>query len=196
MKILSKIRAFFTHNDEPKEINLSAAEIRGNKVFLHPLEDAETTICLKASEVDIHINPGTSIKDSAFFIFQNPKKKSAKKGVLAPKLGAINIPGEAPLERSNTGHSEAGQSAFAPYKTSMKTVSFRVYPEEYDALMEIIRSNGYKKAEYLLACVHAAKKKSMETVYMQYTDAHRERRKADRELAKRVRDEQQVQMGV
>lgn len=190
MKILTKIRAFFTHKDEPKEMTLSAAEIRGNNVFLHPIDDTETTICLKASEVDIHINPGASIKDGAFFLFQNPQKKNAEKGTL--NRSKTNAPGKAPLAGNDTSNSCNTQSAYPLYKTPMKTVSFRVYPEEYDALMEIIRSNGYKKAEYLLACVHAAKKKSMETVYMQYTDAHRERRKADRELAKRVRDEQQV----
>lgn len=61
--------------------------------------------------------------------------------------------------------------------------------------MEIINSNGYRKAEYLLACVHAAKKKSMETVYNQYYDAHRERRKADRAEAKRLREMAQVRAG-
>lgn len=82
MAILAKIRALFTHKEEPQEMRLAAAEIRGNKVFLHPADDADTTICIKASAVDLHINPEIRRKEMGLCNFskaQNPKAEGRKR---------------------------------------------------------------------------------------------------------------------
>ena len=178
MNVLAKIRALFTHKDEPKEMTLAAAEIRNNKVYLHPADDASTTICMKASSVDIHINPGTSLRDRDFLIFHSRNLQERKLlDVPQGEAAAQEITPDKKSPHSFTPADNAGRAPQAErYKSPMKTISFRVYPEEYDALMETINSNGYRKAEYLLACVYAAKKKSMESVYVQYYDAYQERR--------------------
>ena len=56
----------------------------------------------------------------------------------------------------------------------MKKVSFSVYPEEYDMLMKSIHESGYKKTEFLLGCVAAAKKNSMEATCRRYAIEHKE----------------------
>ena len=176
MRILSKIRALFTHKNEPQEMRLAAAEIRGNKVFVHPLDKPHTTIAIRAAAVDLHINPEGEVEEKDFFLFQKKKREKGEE-----------------LEKKQAGEKNRAakqQNNDTPYKTPMKTISFRVYQEEYDAVMSVINENGYRKAEYMLACVHAAKKKSMESIYLQYHEAYQKRRKADREAAKRFRVEQ------
>jgi len=57
MKLLSKIKAFFRFRDQEAEMEVSAAEIRHGKVFLHPVEDAEHVYCIKTDAVNIIISP-------------------------------------------------------------------------------------------------------------------------------------------
>ena len=180
MKLLTKIRALFTHNEVPVDMPLAAAEIRGNRVYLHPAEDVRKTIRMRASSVDICINPESVVRDSDMLTLRTaPKQEGGEKDGLKKSANG-----------AKQSQISKGEKTTAPYKEPMKTVSFRIYQEEYDSLMEIISSNGYRKAEYLLACVHAAKKTSMETTYQRYFDAHNKRKKAEREAAKRFRAEQ------
>lgn len=78
----------------------------------------------------------------------------------------------------------------------MKVIRFSLYPDEYDMLMSKILENGYRKTEYLLACVSAAKKNSMEANYKKFTENRKDRRAADREAARRAheqtREEKQI----
>lgn len=53
-----------------------------------------------------------------------------------------------------------------PAGPKMHVASMRLYPDKYEFLMDSIEEKGYKKTEYLLACVAAAKKKSMEVHMM------------------------------
>lgn len=172
-------------------MRLAAAEIRKNKVYLHPEGEPGTTVCIRATAVDLLINPDGCVKDSELLTFRTPSKT---------KDGKTPTPLRARLAENGQARRPSDQEPrpqqTPPYKAPMKTVSFRVYQDEYDSLMDIINSNGYRKAEYLLACVHSAKKKSMEATYIQYYDSHRERRKAEREAAKRYRAEQTIQISV
>jgi len=65
----------------------------------------------------------------------------------------------------------------------MKRVSFSLYEDEYEMLMSHLKNNRYRKTEFLLACVSATKKNSLDATYRRYTIEHKERRKADREAA-------------
>ena len=77
-------------------------------------------------------------------------------------------------------------SYFMPKK---KIVSISLYEDEYDMLMDDINANGYQKTEYLLACVSAAKKKSLAATYRRYAEEHKERRTADRYAAHLAREQ-------
>lgn len=79
-----------------------------------------------------------------------------------------------------------------PTGPKMHVVSMRLYPEEYEFLMSSIEEKGYKKTEFLLACVAAAKKKSMETNYQKYYTERMRRRKEQREATKRVAEGQNI----
>ena len=63
----------------------------------------------------------------------------------------------------------------------MRKVSFTLYPDEYEMLMSSIKEKGYKKTEFLLACVTSAKKNSMESTYRKLENSRYERRLAERE---------------
>lgn len=93
-----------------------------------------------------------------------------------------------PKEQKNAEPQSTQKSylSYSQYIPKMRTVSMRLYQEEYEMLIESISANGYKKTEYLLVCVAAAKKKSMETAYQRYYTEHQRRRKTDREAVKRA----------
>lgn len=179
MKLLSKIRALFTHQTEgPVDMPLAAAEIRRNRVYLHPADNPRKTIRIRATAVDLRINPEETVNDGDMIALKGPEGVQIKKD------------GSQQLREKTTSATKRPRTEAAPYKEPMKTISFRVYQEEYDSLMNIISSNGYRKAEYLLACVHAAKKNSLETTYQRYFDSHNQRKRAEREAARQYRAEQ------
>ena len=185
MKLLAKMRALFTHSSNGEtDIPFAAAEIRKNRVYLHPLDNPRKTIRIRASAVELKINPDDTVSESDVLTFRDPEK------ALAQKPGADAAKGENKTRKSGQNKKET-----PPYKEPMKTISFRVYQEEYDTVMDVIRSNGYRKAEYLLACILAAKKTSMESTYQRYFDDHNRRKKAEREAAKLYRA-QQVQQNL
>ena len=80
------------------------------------------------------------------------------------------------------------------YKPKTKTVQFTLYPDEYDMLMTRIYEKGYKKNEFLLACVAAAKKNSMEANYTKYEALRKERRAADRQAAKNAKTQKSISL--
>ncbi len=66
-----------------------------------------------------------------------------------------------------------------------------LYPDEHEKLTRLIKDNGYKKVEYILACVDSAKKTSMEANYKRYTEEREQRRKEAALEAKRAKEEAQ-----
>ena len=68
-----------------------------------------------------------------------------------------------------------------------KKFSIMLYPEEYEALMENIKSNGYKKTEYFLACVNAAKKQNMSSLYKHYITDHQKRKIEERNIINQIK---------
>lgn len=71
-------------------------------------------------------------------------------------------------------------------KPHMKKVTFTLYQDEYELLMNNIKDNGYKKTEFLLACVTSAKKKSMESTYRKWENSRHERQLAYRKAQKQA----------
>ena len=52
MKIINRIKAFFTHHDEPVELDLVAAEIREGKAFLHPRGEENVTYLVRSDDIE------------------------------------------------------------------------------------------------------------------------------------------------
>lgn len=171
MKLLQKIRAFFTIKGEPKEMILKAAEIRQSGVFLHSENDNEHIFYLKSKSVDIFINPDEDILEDDILIID--KKKLEKEGLKLDLEGLEHPPETTPspdTQMRRTRHISPG--------TEKKRFSVLLYPDEYDMLLETIKSNGYRRAEYFLACVTASKKQSFFSTYKKYTADRDKRSKA------------------
>ena len=56
------------------------------------------------------------------------------------------------------------------------------YPEEYDLLIGNMREYGYKRADFLLACVQCARKPSMEKAHKAIVKTHKQMLVEQKEL--------------
>lgn len=244
MRFFEKLRAIFNYKGRRAEMELKSAEIRGNKIFLHPVNDPDHTFCVSGKAIDILIDPSVALTEDDFRVIENEKltklqeqmeidptasiekllqqntskeepqslkQKEAPAANEPPKLVSETAPKEKPDAKSEPKSRKAkepkqpaaaaekqDQSRQTPGKPEriqppagpkMHVVSMRLYPEEYEFLMAAIEEKGYKKTEYLLACVAAAKKKSMESNYQKYYAERLRRRKEQREVARRTQAE-------
>ena len=241
MKLLKKLRAIFNFKGQKAEMQLESAEIRGNKLFLHPADDPKHTFCVSGKAVDILIDPAVALTEDDFFIIDNEKvstlqkqmeidptspiekllqtqpqkegkqsqetKKDAKQasnkekdqsGTEAPKKAADTKQEQKPDAKTDPNSPDKKvvekTSVMKPNVTymrpQMRTISMRLYQDEYDQLMEAIEEKGYKKTEYLLTCVaYAANKKTVETNYQKYYAQRMRRKKEQRDAAKRAAEE-------
>ena len=181
MKLMQRIKAFFRINGQDAELEVSSAEIKQGKVFLHPADDPAHTVCIRSQAVDIIINPGVDLQEDDIEILDTSVKKTSPiiESPEPPHPKTTNpVPNTTPQQHNPQ---DIPLSFF--YKPQMKRVSFSLYTDEYEMLMSQLNSNGYRKTEFLLACISAAKKNSMDAAYRKYTAEHKERRKADRNAA-------------
>lgn len=80
MKLIKKIRAFFTRDDESVEMDIVAAEIREGKAYLHPKEDPKKTYFIRADDIKILLNEGrTILSQNIFALTKKPKDEKDKK---------------------------------------------------------------------------------------------------------------------
>ena len=245
MRFFEKLRAIFNYKGRRAEMELKSAEIRGDKIFLHPVNDPDHTFCVSSKAIDILIDPSVALTEDDFRVIENEKltrlqeqmavnptapiekllqqntskeepqslkpkespaanelpkpvsetapteKPDAKSEAdLAPKSSKAKNPKQptAAAEKQNQNRLASGkpERIQPPAGPKMHVVSMRLYPEEYEFLMAAIEEKGYKKTEYLLACVAAAKKKSMESNYQKYYADRLRRRKEQREAARRA----------
>lgn len=203
MKILAKIRALFNLGGELAEMELSSAEIRRDKIFLHPSNGSIRTFCVNASSVDILINPESALMEDDMLVLETEETTGGNLQDNEPQQESIDVDVTGSQHPSSIAPEPFSPSEPTPEHTSpseathttrtvmskMKVVTFRLYPEEYDMLMTNIQTNGYRKTEYLLACIAAAKKNSLEATYKRYFAAHKERRRIERAAAKKAEEE-------
>lgn len=169
MKIVNKIKAFFKFKAEPQEIELSGAEIRNKGVFLHPIDDPKHVFFVKSNLVDIFINNNEELREEDITILD----KEIVNG--NDTEGGENTENITVEKRTVTR-----PLSYAHYMPSKKRFTIMLYQDEYDMLMDNINKHGYKKAEYFLACVHAAKKQSWDKEYKNIATTHKERYKNDK----------------
>ena len=187
MSIINKIRAFFTFEGEEREMKLSSAEVRPDGVFLHPFDDPKHMFFIKSESVDIFINPDTEIfeEDITEIDKENiPTPPSADNSNVIPKPKFTSD-----ADKPDENHGNIRPLALSKFMPSKKRFSVLLYPDEYDVLIKHINDNGYKKAEYFMACMTSAKKQSMDATYKKYTQEHKQRHRSDLNEAKRAQAE-------
>ena len=191
MKLLSKIKAFFKYNGKAAEIEASSAEIRNGYVYLHSTKNPKEVCRIRSQSVEILINPNEDIsEDDLTFMTVTTQDNSQK-----PKQAGIETncsqqevstsPNKSIREKEVRSSSipTYAKKPISYFMPKMRKITFTLYPDEYDMLMTNIKDNGYRKTEFLLACVASAKKSSMASTYQKYTNSHKERRIADRQAA-------------
>ena len=206
MKLMSKIRALFTMKGKQHELELASAEVRQNGVYLHPAEDPTRKYFVKVDEVDIIIKPGAEISEDDFYVLE--RTVNADPGEPSQENKAAEDPtseSKPAFEFANHNEDPQGESeaprrfinreSFNEYvtgpgwkKPKKKSFTLMLYPDEHERLMRLIKDNGYKKVEYILACIEAAKKTSMEANYKRFTEDHARRRKEEAQEAKKARE--------
>ena len=180
MKLFNKIKAFFQYRGQQAELDVSAAEIKNGRVYLHTEEEPPKVYCLRSNTVEIFISPCEDISEEDLEILDTKKKEDTDLRSLEEARERRQCERAAALHPMPLKH-------FTP---KMKTITFSMYPEEYDMLVSNMKENGYKKTEFLLACVSSAKKNSMHANYQRYEAEHKERRKAERLAAREAQQEE------
>ena len=178
MKFLNAIKAFFTFKGEEREIEVSSAQISKKGVFLHPAEQPDQVIFMKSESVDILINPGKEIDEDDIKIID---KKQAEKIVTATDTKS--------RDNDDVTYGDIRPSSLNSFMPAKKRFSVLLYPDEYDMLTKTIKENGYKKAEYFLACMTSVKKQSMDANYKKYFLEHKARHKNELIEAKKAQEE-------
>ena len=93
MKIINKIKAFFTHHDEPVELDLVAAEIRAGKAFLHPRGEENVTYLVRSDDIEITLSKGRSLSPKDIFK-TGPKDKNIPMELKQPDKKNTKQPSE------------------------------------------------------------------------------------------------------
>ena len=179
MKIRNILKAFFFHKEEPVELDLSAAEIREGKAYLHPKNEQGVTYLVRSNDIEISLSKGLSLSSENIIKIEpkskkktpedDGKKKSKEKDSKASKTAG-----------DGKSSSPVPDNEFDKYKKRKFVVS--LYPEEYDSVMASMKEYGYRRADFLLACVNTATKGTMEREHKKIVKAHTVLRKEEKAL--------------
>ena len=168
MKIINKIKAFFFHQEEPVELDLIAAEIKEGKAFLHPRGEENVTYLIRSDDIEITLSKGRSLNPKDILKTKpkskEPEKDAKQPSTKDPKSDRTSIP---PLETT-----QAATDEFDRFKKKKFVVS--LYPDEYDSIMSSMKEYGYKRADFVLACVNSAAKGTMEKAHKKIIKSHNE----------------------
>lgn len=177
MKIINKIKAFFCKENEPVEMDIVAAEIKEGKAFLHPKDQPEVTYLIRSDDIRISLSEGRSLCAHDILSVMPKAKDIAKKQEQQPnKESSKETPAKTKAPQDSTTQSEQHPSLPLPgfEKYKKRTFSVSLYPEEYDRIIENMKEYGYKRADFLLACVQTAKKTSMEKAHKEIVNTHKQ----------------------
>ena len=153
------------------------------------------------------ISPDEELSDEDVFIVESKNSKVRTEEKTSPQLpietSINNKAGENathPQIRTQNGSVHSGQALkYTP--VPVKRISLTFYADEYEELNAMYKEfnssknlRGYNKAEFFLACVKAAKKTSMESIYKQYNAKHKKIRAEEREAKKRFAEVQMSEL--
>jgi hypothetical protein len=189
MKIINKIKAFFCKDNEPVEMDIIAAEIKEGKAFLHPKDDPGTTYLIRSDDIRISLSEGKSLQAQDIFCVSRKAKRENQKPQDPSQLAAETKPLQHDEQTAHNGNADnqSGRKqpnltfpGFEKYKKRVFSVS--LYPEEYDSLIDSMKEYGYKRADFLLACVQSARKTSMEKAHKEIMKTHKQMLVEQKEL--------------
>lgn len=171
MKFMNKIKAFFRKNDEPVELDLVAAEIREGKAFLHTKGEKPMTYLVRANDVEIRLNKDVSLRDvDILTVKKTPKEGKDRTGKTDEKSKGLQPQTQVPAAENSGGQAEV----YALDRFKKRKFVISIYPEEYEAINTTIKEYGYKRADFVLACVNTATKGTMEKAHKKIVKTHRE----------------------
>ncbi len=154
MTILNKIKAILNIAGQKLVLSLRAAEIKKGVIFLHPEEDPDTTYIIKNSTVDILINDGEEINANDIMV-----RKREPQDVTDEDSNGDNLtPDSTNISPSNRTPNKFPQNSTVRKKAK---ITFTVYEDERDLINNMIKSSGYNRSDYLVACFHNNKKKTV-----------------------------------
>ena len=184
MKIINKIKAFFFHQEEPVELDLIAAEIKEGKAFLHPRGEENVTYLIRSDDIEITLSKGRSLNPKDI-LKTKPKSKEPEKDAKKEDKKDPKQPSTKDLKSDRTSippleTTQAATDEFDRFKKKKFVVS--LYPDEYDAIMSSMKEYGYKRADFVLACVNSAAKGTMEKAHKKIIKSHNEIRKEQQAL--------------
>ena len=184
MKFINRIKAFFRKNNEHVELDLRAAEIKEGKAFLHTKGDEPVTYLVRASDIEIRLNKDASLSELDILTIKRKtpaeKQKAPEQKDSAKKDKKIPNANDSPSKNN---------VIYADDRFRKRTFSMTVYQEEYDMLMESIKEYGYKRADFVLACVNTASKGSMEKAHKKIVKSHKAMLLEKQALAKKQAEE-------
>lgn len=184
MKFINRIKAFFRKNNEHVELDLRAAEIKEGKAFLHTKGDEPVTYLVRASDIEIRLNKDASLSELDILTI---KSKTPAENQKAPEQ-KDSAKKDNKIPNANDSASK-NNVIYADDRFRKRTFSMTVYQEEYDMLMESIKEYGYKRADFVLACVNTASKGSMEKAHKKIVKSHKAMLLEKQALAKKQAEE-------
>ena len=168
MKLMNRIKAFFCKNNKHIELDLHTAEIKEGKAFLHTKGDEPVTYLVRASDIEIRLNKDASLSELDVLTIKK-KTPVEKQKTLAQK----DAERKDKKSQNTTDSPSKNGVIYADERFRKRTFSMTVYQEEYDMLMESIKEYGYKRADFVLACVNTASKGSMEKAHKKIIKNHK-----------------------
>lgn len=182
MKIIKRLKALFSKDDQPISLDLKAAEIKEGRAFLHSKNDDAVTYLVKSNNIEILLNGRKNLSEKDILILQSSEKqmyKNSKTDPMSRKKQTRNnqnpsLKNSARVDGSTTLH-EADR-----FKKRVLTVS--LYPEEYERLTNTIQKYGYRRAEFIMASADTATAGTMAKAQKRIMMAHTKMRKEERAL--------------
>ena len=164
MKIIKKLKAFFCKNNEPVELDLVAAEIKEGRAYLHTKGEEPATFLVRSNDIEIRLSKDASLREVDVLQIKEKSAEGQKKE---------NQKEQAEKQKMATKKASAAEPAPVDERFKKRVFSVSVYPEEYDMLVESVKAYGYKRADFVLACVNTASKGSMEKAHKKIVKTHR-----------------------
>ena len=161
MKLLSKIKAFFQYRGQQAELDVSAAEIKNGRVYLHPKDNPSKVYCIRSNAVDILISPRENICEEDLEILEIKKPESAASSgetQIDPTPAPSTVEAEQSCTQSKASIRPRPLNAF--YQP-MKRITFTMYPEEYDMFMSSMQKDGFKKRQNFFWRVSAQRRRTV-----------------------------------
>ena len=170
MKIIHKLKAIFVKAQQPIILDLSAAEIKEGRAYLHPKGNRKTTYLVRSDDIEIHLSRNEELSDDDIRVLK--RKEDA----------VTDKEGKQKAKKNENRNSDSSNSEEIYDRFKKRTFSVTLYQHEYDALMNTIKEYGYKRAEFILASANTATRGTMDRERKKIIRGHKEIRKEEKSV--------------